>query len=187
MLRPAVLDKRNDHILIAAAQDGDRQAFGELVCRYHSGLVNVVYRMCGNQDLAEEAVQEAFIRSWRRLYQYNPQYPIRNWLYRIAINIVLDLLRQDRGEIDIQNLELEGNAPTPDRLLEEKETAQAVRTAVLALPPASRSVLVLREYEGLSYQEISETLQIPLGTVMSRLNYARGRLRKELAGYMEMS
>jgi RNA polymerase sigma-70 factor, ECF subfamily len=187
MLRHGELDQKKDHILITAAQNGDRQAFGELVCRYHYGIVNVVYRMCGNQDLAEEAAQEALIRAWRRLYQYKPQYPIRSWLYRIAINIALDLLRQDRDEIDIHYLELEGSEPNPDRILEEQESARAVRGAVLALPPASRSVLVLREYEGLSYQEISETLQIPLGTVMSRLSYARGRLRRELADYMETS
>jgi len=167
--------------LIAAAQRGDRQAFGELVRRHREGVINVVYRMCGDTHLAEDAAQEAFIRAWQHLHSYRPRSPFRNWVYRIATNVALDVLRKERETVDIDPLPLASSEKGPEIAVEEQQRGQRVRQAVLALPPASRTVLVLREYEGLSYREIADTLDIPIGTVMSRLNYARNRLRDLLA------
>lgn len=172
--------------LITAAQRGDTSAFGELIRRHQRGVVNVVYRMCGNADLAEDAAQEAFIRAWRRLPDYRPSSRFRNWLYRIALNAAYDALRQDRETVDIDELPIAAPQDGPAATFEQQERAEQVRQAVLALPPASRAVIVLREYEGLPYREIADALAIPVGTVMSRLNYARRCLREALAPYLEV-
>ena len=170
---------------IAQAQQGDRQAFGELVHYYREGVINVVYRMCGDANLAEDAAQEAFIRAWQHLPRYQPRSPFRNWLYRIATNVAMDVLRRERETVDIENVPLVATSLDPEIAVERYERAERVRQAVLALAPASRAVLVLREYEGLSYKEIADTLDIPAGTVMSRLNYARTQLREMLRVYLE--
>jgi RNA polymerase sigma-70 factor (ECF subfamily) len=166
--------------LIALAQGGDRRAFGELVLRHQKGVVNVAYRMCGDTQLAEDMAQEAFIRAWQKLPGYKLRSPFRNWLYRIVTNATLDVLRREREIVDIEAFPLAGPGKGLEASIEAKDRAVSVRQAVLALPPSSRGVLVLREYEGLSYKEISETLDIPIGTVMSRLNYARQRLSVDL-------
>lgn len=172
--------------LITKAQRGDRQAFGELVRCHRKGVINVVYRMCGDANLAEDAAQEAFIRAWQHLPNYKPRSPFRNWVYRIATNAARDVLRRERETVDIDDLALATSGEGPEAATEREERGERVREAVLALPPASREVLVLREYEGFSYREIAEALGIPIGTVMSRLNYARNHLRKSLAPYLEV-
>jgi RNA polymerase sigma-70 factor (ECF subfamily) len=176
--------------LITQAQHGDKLAFGELVRRHREGVVNVVYRMCGDAHLAEDAAQEAFIRAWQHLYRYRPRAPFRNWLYRIATNVARDVLRRERESVNVETLPLtaseQGPEAGPEATVEGRERGERVRQAVLALPPASREALILREYEGLSYQEIADVLDIPIGTVMSRLNYARNRLRESLAPYLEV-
>jgi RNA polymerase sigma-70 factor (ECF subfamily) len=170
---------------IRQAQQGDRHAFGELIYLHRAGVVNVVYRMCGDVNLAEDAAQEAFIRAWLHLPNYHPRSPFRNWLYRIATNAALDTLRRERETVDVDDVPLSAAGAGPEAAVEQTERGEQVRQAVLALPPASRSVLVLREYEGLSYQEIADTLNVPIGTVMSRLNYARSRLREMLTPHLE--
>ena len=180
--RPASSDTELD--LITRAQGGDRWAFGELVRRHRQGVVNVVYRMCGDTNVAEDAAQEAFIRAWQHLPNYRPRSPFRNWVYRIATNAARDVLRRERETTDVDELPLPSSDAGPEAVLEGQERGEQVRQAVLSLPSASREVLVLREYEGLSYREIAETLDIPMGTVMSRLNYARNRLRQSLASYL---
>lgn len=172
--------------LIAKAQAGDRQAFGELVHRHREGVINVVYRMCGDASLAEDAAQEAFLRVWQHLPGYRPQSRFRNWVYRIATNAALDVLRGERETVDIDLLPLASSGESPEAAVEGMERGEQVRQAVLALPPASRAALVLREYEGLSYRDIADTLDIPIGTVMSRLHYARNRLREMLASYVDV-
>jgi len=167
--------------LIARTRNGDRSAFGELVSRHHSGVVNVVYRMCGDAALAEDAAQEAFLKAWLRIDTYRPLSAFRNWLYRIAVNSARDALRRQRETINIDGVSLQGDTPDPAVVVARQEQADRVRAAVLALPPASREVIVLREYQDLSYREIADVLDIPRGTVMSRLNYARNRLRNSLA------
>jgi RNA polymerase sigma-70 factor (ECF subfamily) len=176
---------KSDLMLVQAAQSGDRHAFNELVCRHRSGVVNVVYRMCGDAELAEEAAQEAFLRAWQHLPSYNPLYAFRSWLYRIAVNAALDALRRERPGLDEPDELPHPNPIQPEAALESAQRAELVRQAVLALPPACRAVVVLREYEGLSYQEIGMALGIPVGTVMSRLSYGRGQLRLALAACLE--
>lgn len=168
--------------LISRAQRGDRGAYGELVRRYHAGVINVVYRLCGDARLAEDAAQEAFIRGWLHLPSYNPRSSLRNWLYQIAVNAALDTLRKETkvSPNALEDLPLAASDPGPEAAVIQAEQRTQVQRAILALPPSSRVVLVLREYEGLSYQEIASALEIPIGTVMSRLNFARSRLKETL-------
>lgn len=171
--------------IINRAKKGDREAFGELVCHYRMGVINVVYRMCGDLGLSEDAAQDAFIKAWQHLAEFRTGTSFRNWLYRIAVNAAIDLLRKEKPAADLENLPGLASESRVETQAEQQERIEMVRRAVLALPQASRAVLILREYEGLSYQEISETLDIPTGTVMSRLNYARRKLFEQLSGMVE--
>lgn len=168
--------------LVVSAQNGDRNAFSELVRMHAQGVLNVVHRMCGDVQLAEDAAQETFIRAWQNLPSFRPGTPLRNWLYRIAVNAGTDMLRREKRILPdaIEDLHLTDGGPSLEHQVSQKERARLVQSAILSLPEASRAVLVLREYEGLSYQEISSTLDIPVGTVMSRLNYARNTLKAKL-------
>lgn len=185
-MKTAALSAETELDWIARAQEGDRQAFGELVYHHRAGVINVVYRMCGDANLAEDAAQEAFIRAWLHLPRYQPRSSFRNWLYRIATNVALDVLRRERETTDSAEIPLAASSLAPEAAVERNERAEQVRRAVLALAPASRVALILREYEGLSYKEIAETLDIPVGTVMSRLNFARTQMRETLKVYMEV-
>lgn len=174
---------------IARAQRGDREAFGELIRIHRAGTINVVYRMCGDPALAEDAAQEAFIRAWQHLPAYQPRAAFRSWLYRIALNAGLDLVRRSAahpetapGDETLERVPADGSVESD---LEQRERIERVRQAVLALPEASRAVLVLREYEGMSYEEIAAALDIPTGTVMSRLSYARKSLAERLQTMVE--
>ena len=168
--------------VIRSAQSGDRNAFSELVRIHARGVFNVVYRMCGDALIAEDAAQETFIRAWQNLSSYRPQTPLRNWLYRIAFNAGMDMLRKEKRILPnaIEDLNLTDGQPSLESQVSQQERTQLVQKAILSLPDASRAVLVLREYEDMSYQEISATLDIPVGTVMSRLNYARKLLKDKL-------
>jgi RNA polymerase sigma-70 factor (ECF subfamily) len=176
------ISQANEIELVTRAQDGDRNAFSELVRIHSQGVLNVIYRMCGDMQVAEDAAQETFIQAWLRLQSYRPQSSLRNWLYRIAVNTAIDMLRKDKRILPgkIEDLNLRDSEPGPEAVVASAERTEMVQEAVLTLPDASRAVLVLREFEGLSYQEISESLEIPVGTVMSRLNYARKLLREKL-------
>lgn len=174
-----------DQLLIEEARKGNREAFNQIVLTNYQGVVNVIYRMTGSLTLAEDTAQETFIRVWQKLHLYKPTGAFRSWLYRIATNAALDALRKEQDTLEISSLPLASNSPGIEQSIESREQATTVQTAILALPPASRSVLILREYEGLSYQEIADALDIPLGTVMSRLSYARNALKKSLSVHLE--
>jgi len=174
--------KPNETELVSRAQNGDRNAFSELVRANAKGVLGVVYRMCGDVQLAEDAAQETFIQAWLKLPSYRPQTSLRNWLYRIAVNNAIDMLRKEKRTLPgaLEDLDLVAAEPDPAMAFASKERSELVRDAVAGLPGASRAVLILREYQGLSYQEIAETLEIPVGTVMSRLNYARKLLKEKI-------
>ena len=176
------ISQANEKELVTKSQNGDRNAFSELVRIHAQGVLNVVYRMCGDMQVAEDAAQETFIQAWLRLPSYRPQTSLRNWLYRIAVNTAIDMLRKEKRILPgaVEDLSLMDAEPGPETAVAGLERAEMIQDAVLALPEASRAVLVLREYEGLSYQEIASALDIPIGTVMSRLNYARKLLKEKL-------
>ncbi|MGB7875882.1 MAG: sigma-70 family RNA polymerase sigma factor [Anaerolineales bacterium] len=176
------ISQANETELVTRAQDGDRNAYSELVRIHAQGVLNVIYRMCGDIQVAEDAAQETFIQAWLRLPSYRPQASLRNWLYRIAVNTAIDMLRKEKRILPgaVEDMNLRDTEPGPETLVASSQQMETVQEAVMALPDASRAVLVLREFEGLSYQEIAESLEIPIGTVMSRLNYARKLLREKL-------
>jgi RNA polymerase sigma-70 factor (ECF subfamily) len=169
--------------LLIQAKDGDRNAYGDLVSRCYESVIRVVYRLCGDAQIAQDATQEAFMRAWVRLPGFQSRAPFSHWVYRIAVNIALDTLREKPQESidDGVGISLMAETePGPEAAYLEKEHRNFVQEAVNALPEAARTVLVLREYGDLSYGEIAALLEIPVGTVMSRLNYARNRLREML-------
>ena len=169
--------------LLIQARDGDRNAYGELVSRCYDDVIRVVYRLCGDTQIAQDATQEAFMRAWVRLPGFQSRAPFSHWVFRIAVNTALDTLRekpQESIETGAGISLLAETGPGPEAAYLEKEQADLVQDAVNALPEAARTVLVLREYGGQSYEEIASLLEIPVGTVMSRLNYARNRLREML-------
>jgi RNA polymerase sigma-70 factor (ECF subfamily) len=175
-----------ENSLIQRAKQGDRNAFGELVGRYYETVIGLVYHLCGDAQIAQDATQEAFIRAWVKLPSFQPRAPFRSWVYRIAVNTALDILRKKTEESLENNEEMLVMAEKslgPEAAYIEKEQTDFLQSAVKALPEAARTVLVLREYGGLSYEEIASVLEIPLGTVMSRLNYARSSLREKLQKY----
>lgn len=169
--------------LLIQAREGDRNAYGELVSRCYPDVIRVVFRLCGDTQIAQDAAQEAFIRAWVKLPEYRSKAPFSHWVYRIAVNLTLDTLRRKPQEsietAPVAALISERSAE-PEEAYLKKEQTDMVQGAVNALPEAARSVLVLREYGELSYDEIASVLDIPVGTVMSRLNYARTRLRELL-------
>lgn len=179
------LSAEHESRLISHSQDGDREAFGELVRLHHKGTINVVYRMCGNASLAEDAAQTAFIRAWQHISGYQPRSSFRSWLYRIAVNAALDMLRHEKPAVNIDELPDSADAEKLEDCIVSQERIQRVRQAVQSLPEASRVVLLLREYEGLSYQEMADALDISIGTGMSRFNYGRKRLLELLSPYLE--
>ena len=176
------ISQANEAELVTRAQNGDRNAFSELVCIHAQGVMNVVYRMCGNMHVAEDAAQETFIQAWLRLPSYRQKSSLRNWLYRIAVNTAIDMLRKEKRILPnaVEDLHLMDAQAGPEAMFIGGEQTELVQGAISTLPDASRAVLVLREYEGLSYKEIADTLDIPVGTVMSRLNYARKLLKEKL-------
>jgi RNA polymerase sigma-70 factor (ECF subfamily) len=172
----------NEVELVIRAQHGERNAFNELVRIHAQGVMNVVYRMCGDAQIAEDAAQETFIQAWFHLSSFRPQTSLRSWLYRIAVNAATDMLRKEKRILPnaLEDLPLQDQQLGPEALFFQEERTALVQKAILSLPEASRVVLVMREYEEMSYHEIADALNIPIGTVMSRLNYARKTLRDKL-------
>src|SRR6266487_405391 len=172
----------NETELVIRAQNGERNAFNELIRIYAQGVMNVIYRMCGDAQIAEDAAQETFIQAWLHLSSYRLQTSLRSWLYRIAVNAATDILRKEKRILPnaLEDLQLKDPQPGPEAILSQGERTALVQKAILSLPDISRAVLVLREYEEMSYHEIADALDIPIGTVMSRLNYARKLLKDKL-------
>ncbi|NPV08437.1 MAG: sigma-70 family RNA polymerase sigma factor [Anaerolineae bacterium] len=170
--------------LVKQALEGDRSAFGDLVRLHQRSVRSLAYRLCGDAALADDAAQETFLRAWRALARYEHRDSMRNWLLRIVTNVVTDSLRQPQPA-DLDPSDLPSPEESPWEATERHELRARVRQAVLNLPPAARAALILREFEGFSYAEIAEVLDVPVGTVMSRLHYARQALRRTLAPEME--
>lgn len=183
MLKPG--EGLQERTLIIQAQEGDIEAYNELVRMYRVSVVNIVYRMCGDANLAEDSAQIAFLRAWENLPRLVPGSSFCNWLYRIAVNVAVDIVRHEKQVISLDDEHIPVRSELPELEIIANERHRKVRKAVTALPAASRSVLVLREYQELSYREIAEVLGIPIGTVMSRLSYARKLLADQLQEFLE--
>ncbi|MFO7172742.1 MAG: RNA polymerase sigma factor [Bacillota bacterium] len=155
----------------------------EFIARHQDSLFAFLYRMCGDRDLAEELMQETFVRALRAAARYRPEGSVQNWLFRIAANLVRDRWRRRarQGEaVGLEDLPLVAPEATEERAL-AGVAAGEVRRALLSLPLEQRSALILRYYHDLSYEEIAEVLACPIGTVRSRIHNGLERLRRLLA------
>lgn len=183
--------------LVRAAAAGDADAFAQLVDQYESRVYSLTLRMCGSPEDAADAAQEAFLAAWRGLPSFRGEAGFSTWLYRLAANASIDLLRRvkrQRAELPLDEGALSAAfrdaGPGPQEAAERAELRQAVARALSQLGDGHRQVLVLRELQQLSYEEIARTLDLDLGTVKSRISRARGALRKllqksgNLSGYL---
>jgi RNA polymerase sigma-70 factor, ECF subfamily len=183
-LRSAGILEDDEHDLVRRARRGDREAFGALVQRYQQRVVGVARALTHNPDDAVELAQETFIRAFQNLRTFEGRSSFSTWLYRIASNLSIDWRRREgrypiaRGEEAENELRKIPSAQGDSfRAVARGELGQKVREALKELTAEHRQVILLREMEGLSYEEISEILNCPKGTVMSRLHYARSHLR----------
>jgi len=165
--------------LVRAAAQGNVGAFSELVRQYRARVLRAAYGILGSTQEAEDVAQQVFIKVWNSLPRYDGRGAFGGWLYRIAVNTAIDSLRRHPNEVPLDELQRASQERVEQSVLRRAEL-ERLRRAVLSLPPGSRAALVLREYEQLSYKEIADVLQVPVGTVMSRLHYARQALRKKL-------
>lgn len=176
----------DDRRLVDRARQGDQDAFAQLVERHTKLVYSLALQKVQNHHDAEEVAQTVFLRAWQALPSFRGDAAFATWLYRLTSNACVDLLRQRqrRGEpLSLQDPHLPqvaGHGPDPAELAHRQEQRAALMDAIDRLPDHARSVLLLREMEGLSYEEIARTLDIQLGTVRSRLARARSSLGKIL-------
>ena len=171
--------------LVKAAQRGDKEAFQELVTAYQGVVLGFLYRLGNETDSVQDLGQETFIKAWLALETYNHRHKFKSWLLKIAYNTTVDFWRRQRPSTDLQQVSLRDTALDLEDQMSRNQHVDMVKQAIQSLPEQSRTALILREYHQYSYQEIAHTLDIPLGTVMSRLNYARSTLKKRLQPLME--
>ena len=184
--------------LIERARRGDDAAFERLLRQEEPYVYRLAWQLTGNREDALDVSQEAFLHAWRNLSGFRGDCSFRSWLLRIARNAALDLLRQRArypvesmtvtdartGEEIQQDVQDEDVSANPPQAYDRKETVRAVRQALDRLEEDQREILLLREFQGYSYTEIAELLQIEMGTVKSRLARARDALRAQLKGFL---
>lgn len=175
-----------EHNLIQAARNGDQAAFGELVQQYQKRVFALAVRMCPTPELAEEAAQEAFLAAWQGLPFFRGDSAFATWLYRLTSNACVDLLRKENRHqgpsLDDESVsaEVPDPTPTPEKAVEQQELRRQIEAGLQTLSPEHREVLILREIQQLSYDEIADVLSLDLGTVKSRINRGRRQLREFL-------
>lgn len=176
--------------LLRRARDGDREAFGELFRKYEKRVFRVARRMCRSDDEAWDITQDAFLRAMQAMDRYDTQYRFFTWIYRIVTNLAINQSEKRRRRNEVlfeEDYGAEGRQVVDDMtsdFAQSRQIAAAVSGAVQKLSPSLRAVFVLRVDQQLSYSEIAETLHIAIGTVMSRLNRARQRIREELGALL---
>lgn len=183
------MNEMQEKAWIDAAREGDPLAFEQLIHLYEKRVFALTRRMCKNPADAEEAAQETFLAAWQGLRFFRGDSSFSTWLYRLASNACVDLLRKEGrhqtaagpslNDEDVV-LEIPDEAPTPHALVEQAELKEQIEAGLAALPEEYREVLILREIHQQSYDEIAEILSLDLGTVKSRINRGRKRLRKFL-------
>ena len=181
---------REDAELVAAAQQGEREAFGCLVERYQDRVYNVLARVLDSREDALDVTQEAFIQAFVKLNSFRGEAKFYTWLYRIALNLGLSKRRRRRSSISVEQVREQGGEepvslqPAPENVLMVEERAATLERALSALEADHCQILVLREIEQCSYEEISEILELPIGTVRSRIFRARIQLKEKLKELM---
>jgi RNA polymerase sigma-70 factor (ECF subfamily) len=174
------LDDR--HLIELFKRDPDT-AFKRIVEEYQDRIFNLCVFMLHSKEDAQEAAQDAFIKAYRSFEKFTPQASLYTWLYRISINTCIDYTRKYRARFindEDAIAEIASPEPSPEKVSQSREVTAVIRKALESLTPDFRAIIVLKEMEGLSYEEISEVLQISIGTVKSRISRARDELRQLL-------
>ena len=182
--------------LIKKCKKGNREAFNVLFSRYQSHVINIAYGMLSNREDAYDAAQEVFVKVYRSIESFREQSSFATWLYRITANVCSDILRkrQKSGNIvsisgytdENKEFDIEDESASVEENMELSERQAAVRKAISALKEEHRIIITLCDLQGMSYDEIAETLKIPPGTVKSRINRARSALKKNLTEKREL-
>lgn len=184
-----------DEQLIRDASKGNMKSFDELVLRYNKRVMNTAFGMLSDYHDACDASQEVFLRVYKSLSSFKGDSSFSTWLYRITVNVCSDILRKRRKHTAESLDKTDGESPphdipdtgaTPHDKAEQNELQRLVRDAVARLPEEYRTVLTLYEFEGASYEQISEILKCPIGTVKSRISRAKKKLRKNLENKREL-
>ena len=181
------MTREQEAAVIRRVQNGDLNAFEDLVAAYEKNVYTLALRMVGNPQDAEDMAQEAFLKAYRSLPQFRGDSKFSVWLYRIVSNVCLDWLRaqkrrpadsltEEDEEGEESQMDLPDESALPEELLERRLTREAVQRGLLSLSAEQRQILLLREIQGLSYEEIGQTLDLEPGTVKSRIFRARKRL-----------
>ena len=185
--------KDDDRELIALARKGDEKAYRTLLTRYQGPVFNICLRMIRNREEARDLAQEAFVKVFSMLERYDPTYAFSSWLFKITYNLCIDSMRKRRidtlsmdapvsGESGEFARQFESPRDNPEKELMKKEQMELLVEGIESLPPHYRIMILLRHQENLSYEEIAESLEIPLGTVKARIHRAREMLKVNLEG-----
>jgi RNA polymerase sigma-70 factor (ECF subfamily) len=180
---------RTDEELVASSLAGDASAFDLLVLRWDRKIQGAIYRVMGSEEEARDLCQEAFLKAYRALPGFKGEARFSSWLYQIALNLCRDRMRRRRGRVLVSLDALDTDAQGPllreeasaQDLVEARDVQDRVRAAVMALPEEQREVIVLKEYQGLTFQEIAEVLDLPVSTVKTRLYRGLDRMRERLS------
>lgn len=188
----------NEQLLLEKAKAGDTAAFEELIDSYLKKIFNLAYRIIGDYDDAADLAQDALIRIFRSISGFKEQSSFSTWVYRITTNVCLDEIRKRKNkkvlsldeEIHMEDGDLKrqimSDDPQPDEVAETEELRSIINNAISSLPEDQRIVISLRDIQGLSYEEISEVLDCPVGTVKSRINRSRQALKNVLSTKREL-
>ena len=185
----------DDIDLINRFKNGDTSAFGEIVLKYQDKVYNLCRHMLGNVADAEDAAQDVFLKAYQALPKFQPEASLYTWLYRIATNTCIDRRKKpifeslfgDSGEGERLVHDRASDAPSPEKLYQSKQTGQALKEGLGRLSPKLQAIIILKEIEELSYEEIADTLEISMGTVKSRIARARDELQKLMQEFREQN
>ena len=180
---------KTDQELVEEARQGNRRAFGDLIVRHQDRLFRTLRSVLGSTEDAQDACQETFLTAFQKLHLFGGRSAFYSWLFRIGFNAAINRRRRRRSLVSLDALQAQSGevsdpahlSPSPESPLEVQETQAAVRRALDELPEEFRTSLVLKELEGLKYEEIAELQNCPIGTVRSRIFRAREELRQRLA------
>jgi RNA polymerase sigma-70 factor (ECF subfamily) len=183
----------DENEIIRRAKDGDERAFEYIVKKYQSKVANLIFKIIGDQDIVEDLTQEVFLRVMESLKDYKFGSAIYTWIYRITVNICIDEIRKRQrsrafslDNIVGQNPKSEPSYSPVEKTFERGEMREIIENALSKLPAEYKTVIVLREFEDLSYEEIAKILKIRIGTVKSRIFRARKLLAEYLKEYKEL-
>ena len=187
--------QRKDEELVAAILDGETEQYTELVRRYQGRVVNYLYRLLHSVDDAHDLAQDVFLRVYRALDRYNPEYKFSTWLFRVARNAAIDVVRkrklqvvsmhgQEREDGTSSAWDFPDGGPGPYGDARNRERGDAIRLAIEELPMEYRELISLRHYAELSYGEIAEMKDMPLGTVKNKLFRGRQMLKEKLSDFL---